>query len=429
MILTNLSYLGMRFTDTVFAGQLGAGDLAGVSVGSDIWVAIFLFIMGLMLAVSPVVSHQYGAGENHRIGTTSRQAVWMALFASVPAVLLLINGEALLNLIGVDPRVIPKAGGYMDAVAWGLPAVSVYYVYRMTTEAVSHTRPLIVVALISLVLNAFLDWVFMWGNLGFPALGAVGTGYATAVVQWVMLIGLLFYMRRNPFYDAFQIFGRFEWPRWLPLRELLLLGLPISVSVFMEGSLFSATGLLMAKLGQEIVAGHTIAINWSALTFMIPLGLASGITVRVGQALGRRDPAGARFAGLTGVVLCTGFMVMSAGFMLLFHRSIVALYTADPVVTAVAISLLFVAAAFQIFDGLQVAMAGVLRGYKDTRVPMWMTVLAYWLLGMPVAILFGLVLDKGPASIWVGLIIGLAAASILLSLRFRVVLRLHASPR
>lgn len=418
MVITNLSYLGMRFTDTVFAGRLSATDLAAVSVGGDLWVPVILFIMGTLLAVSPTVSHAYGSNKLDAIGSTVRQALWLALIASVPGWFLLANGDVVMRMVGVDPAVIPLASGYLDAIAWGLPSIAMFYVLRFTSEAVSHTRPLLLVASIGLLVNVFADWVLMYGKLGFPALGAIGTGYASAIVQWAMFLVLLWYMHGAKRFREFRLFDHFEWPRWEPNRELCRLGLPIAVAIFMEGSLFSAVGLMMASLGTTVVAGHQIAVNWAALMFMVPMGVAGGITVRVGQALGRNNPEQARFSGITGIVLCVGIMALSAFIMILFRHHIVALYTRDPAVTAMALGLLWVGAAFQLFDGLQVAAAGVLRGYKDTRVPMYMTLVAYWFIGFPVAWLGGIVLGFGPLVIWAGLIAGLLAAGIMLTTRF-----------
>lgn len=418
MVITNLAYLGMRFTDTVFAGRLSPEDLAGVSVGGDLWVPVIIFIMGVLLAVSPTVAHEYGANRVRSVGDVVRQALWLGALASIPAWALLAHGDVILRVMGVAPAIIPRAAGYLDAIAWGLPAVAMFYALRFACEAVAQTRPLMLIAIAGLLLNAFADWVLMYGKLGFPALGAVGTGYASAIVQWAMFVALLWYMHRSPRFHAFEIFERFEWPRWQRSREILVLGLPIAVAIFMEGALFSGTGLLMGTLGTTIVAGHQIAINWASLMFMVPMGVAGGITVRIGQALGRGNEEDARFSAITGLFLCVGIMTVSALAMILFRESIVALYTNDAEVTAMALGLLWVAAAFQIFDGLQVAASGVLRGYKDTRVPMLITLVAYWLAGFPTAWIFGIVLGYGPVGVWCGLIVGLFIAGILLTVRF-----------
>lgn len=418
LVIVNLSYIGMRFTDTVFAGQLSPEDLGAVSVGGDLWMPVTLFIMGVLMAVSPLAAHAFGAGDRPLVASIVRQSAWIALVGSAAGILVLSQAESLMTAIGVAPELIPKASGYAAAISWGLPAIMLFYVLRFASEAVSQTRPLLLVAVVGLLLNILADWVLMYGKLGFPPLGAVGTGYASAIVQWAMFLVLLAWVWRAPVFRPFRLFERVERPRWSMIREQLGLGLPIAVSVFMEGGLFSAVGLLMATLGTTAVAGHQIAVNWGALMFMVPLGLAGGITVRVGQALGRGSPADARFAGMVGLVLCVVFMTISALFMLAFRKQIVGLYTDDATVTAMAMSLLFVAAAYQLFDGLQVGAAGVLRGYKDTRVPMIMTLIAYWGIGFQVAWFMGIRQQGGPVWVWIGLVAGLLAAGVLLTMRF-----------
>ncbi|HET7921424.1 MAG TPA: MATE family efflux transporter, partial [Gammaproteobacteria bacterium] len=242
--------------------------------------------------------------------------------------------------------------------------------------------------------------------------------YATATTQWLMFLALLVYMRRARFYRALEIFTRFEWPAWRAQRELIWLGVPIAVSIFMESSLFAGVGLMMGTLGADIVAAHQIAMNYASFVFMVPMSIALAISVRVGQALGRGDREAARRAGWTGIGLCAAFEVLSALSMLLFPHLIVGVYTRDAAVAGIAVGLLYMGAIFQISDGLQTSAAGALRGYKDTRVPMLITILAYWCVGFPLSWLFGIPLHLGPRMIWAGFIGGLTVAAVLLLARF-----------
>lgn len=418
MVAHNLAHMGMQFTDTVMAGRLSAVDLAAVAVGGAIFTPIFVFIFGLLMAVSPTVAHLFGAGRYVRIGHYLRQAGWLALLAALLGVLGLYHGGALLRLAGIAPDVVPLAEGYMRAIAWGLPAACLYHVLRFTSEGVSHTRPLLGIAMLGLVLNIPANYVLIYGELGFPRLGAVGCGYASALVMWAMFIAMLLYMRRRDIYRRFRLFARFEWPQPAELRELVVLGLPIGVAIFMEVSLFATTSLLMATLGTVAVAAHQIAVNFSGMMFMVPLGLSMALTVRVGQAAGRGEPGQARFAGWTGIGVCGVFMLASAAFMLLFRRQIAELYTESGEVATLAAGLLVMSAIFQFSDGMQVAGAGALRGLKDTRVPMFMTVLAYWGVGFTLAWGLGIAAGYGPLGVWTGLIGGLSVAALLLNWRF-----------
>lgn len=418
LIVHNLALMGMQFTDTLMAGQLGAGTLAAVAVGSNIWSPVFLFLLGMFMALSPTAAHLYGAGRHREIGRYVRQMAWLSQVFAWLGVLLLWHMAPFMHAIHIEPQIIPTAEAYLRAMAWGLPGMCLYQVLRFSSEAIGHTKPMLMIAIGALVVNAILDYVLMYGKLGVPALGAVGTGYASAIAMWVMFFGLLAYVRRRTLYRKFEIFAHFEWPDLHIFRELLWLGLPIAIGIFMEVSLFAGVGLMMGTLGTDIVAAHQIALNFCSIVFMVPMSLGFAIAVRVGQALGRGNLAGARFAGYTGVFMCLGFEVFSALTMVLFPHFIVGLYTRDAQVTRVAVGLLYVASIFQISDGLQTSAASALRGYKDTRIPMVITIIAYWCVGFPLAWVFGIPLHLGPQMIWVGFIAGLTVAALLLLLRF-----------
>lgn len=418
LIVGNLALMGMSFTDTLMSGRLGASVLAGVAVGSNIWAPVFLFAMGVLMAQSPTTAHLYGAGKHADIGRYARQVAWLAQILGWGGFVLLRHIAPFLRAIHIEPAIIPTATAYLDALAWGMPGVCLYQTLRFTTEGIGRTRPMLVIALIGLALNAVLDYLMMYGKLGLPVLGAAGCGYATAITQWLMFLALLAYMRWRSLYRRFALFTRFDWPQWYLQRELLWLGVPIAVSLFMETSLFAGVGLIMGTLGTDIVAAHQIALNYASLAFMVPMSLALAISVRVGQALGRGDARAARFAGFVGIGLCLCFEVLSALSMLVFPHGIVAAYTRDPTVARIAVSLLYIGAIFQFSDGVQTSAAGALRGYKDTRVPMFITIVAYWLVGFPLAWIFGIPLRLGPQMIWVGFIAGLTVAAVLLLARF-----------
>jgi MATE family multidrug resistance protein len=291
-------------------------------------------------------------------------------------------------------------------------------VLRFTSEGIGRTRVMLAIAVGALVTNGVLDYVLMYGKLGFPALGAVGTGYATAFTQWLMFLTMLVYVRRRAHYRPLAIFVRFEWPAWPVQRELLWLGLPIAIGIFMESTLFSGVGLIMGTLGTDIVAAHQIALNYASFVFMVPMSISLAISVRVGHALGRGDPVEARLAGFTGIGLCLCFEVLSALSMALFPHQIVGVYTRDAAVAGIAVNLLYMGAVMQLSDGLQVSAMGALRGYKDTRLPMVITVVAYWLVGFPLAWAFGIPMHLSPPIIWAGFLAGLTVAALLLIVRF-----------
>jgi MATE family multidrug resistance protein len=418
LIAHNLAVAAMMFVDTVMAGRLSALDLGAVAVGGGIFWPAFGFVLGVMMAVTATVAHLYGAGEHGRMGHIRHQATLLALVAAAVSMVIFWCAEPFLVWIGTDPTLVPKTSEYLRALSLGMPAACMYQVLRFTSEGLGRTTPLIAMALIGVGCNILGNWVFMWGNLGVPALGALGCGLATAFSFWVMYFALRFHLRTHRFYTPFALFPPREGMVWTTQQELLVLGAPIGVMVFMETSLFAAAALMMGTLGAATVAGHQIALNWAAFMFMIPLGLGLATTIRVGHALGAGDHAAARFSGWTGIAAATGFMVGSALFMLAARDLIVGLYTRDATVAAVAVSLLIWAAIFQIADGMQAAAAGALRGYKDTQVPALITVVAYWGVGLTLSWGLGMYKEMGPHGIWAGLTASLVAVAIGLTWRY-----------
>ena len=418
LVANNLALAGMSFADTVMAGRLGTVDLAAVAVGGSAWMVVFLFGLGMLMAVSPVVAHTYGAGRWEDAGSVLRQALWLSQALAVLAFLVLLGAGPLLAAIGVDPGVVPLTSGYLFAISFGLPGVFAFLAMRFMSEGVGWTRPIMFAAAVGLVVNVFGNWVLMYGNLGFPRLGAVGCGIASAIAMWSMFATMLIYMLRSRRYDAFALWTRFERPRWPVQREVLGLGFPIAASVEAEAGLFAGAALIMATLGATQVAGHQIAINYAGTMFMVPLAFHSATTIRVGQALGRGETRQARRAGWTGIALCGLFMLASAFVLFLFRDRIAAFYTNDPELLPLATALLTMAMVFQVSDGLQVGAAGALRGFKDTRVPMLMNVGSYWLLAFPMAWYAGVHAGLGPIAVWVALIVGLTVTALLLNTRF-----------
>jgi MATE family multidrug resistance protein len=423
IIASQLAQMSMGFVDTVMAGRLSASDLAAVAVGNSIWITALLFGWGLLLSVSPTVAHAYGAGETHAIGSPVRQGLWLSLAISVCTFVAVRSAAPILHWLKVDEAIVPTAVGFLDAISWGLPATYAFTVLRGFSEAVGKPRPIMAISLVGLAANIAGNSIFMYGRLGMPRLGAVGCGVASAITMWIMIFSLVVWIACDRYYRPFAVFRHGEWPHIRRLVRLWKLGSPIGVCLLMEGSMFTTVSLLMGSLGKIVVAGHQIAVNVASVTFMVPLGLSVAITVRVGHAMGRRDPSSARRSGLVGAGMAAGFMSLAAVMMAFFPRLIASIYTDDESVRSTATSLLVMAAIFQIFDGSQVAGAAALRGLKDTKIPMVITVLAYWGLGLPLGYILGMVYARGPQALWIGLIAGLTAAAVLLNARFWLVTR------
>ncbi|MEM8682366.1 MAG: MATE family efflux transporter [Pseudomonadota bacterium] len=419
LIVNNLSIAGMQFADAVMAGKLGAEALAAVAVGSSVWFMFFMLLLGMMMAISPIAARHAGAGNDHLIGRYTRQALYLAVALAIPVIAIaqyLVPG--FLAFLTIDDSFRDITSDYVAAISWGAPGIFMFLALRFTNEGVGFTKPIMWTSLLALVCNVFLNWVFIYGKLGAPALGAVGCGVASAITMWVILFALGGYMLVNPLYRRYQIFSRVAPLRPDVLKEIVVLGVPIAVTVTAEAGLFNAVSLLMGTLGASIAAAHQIAINFASTTFMIPLAISAATTVRVGYQLGRNEPENARRSGLIGIAICTATMVVSAGVLLVARDPIVSMYTTDPTVTSIAISLLLMAAIFQVADGLQVGAAGALRGYKDTRLPMIMTTFSYWVIAFPLAFMAAVVWKLEPHFVWSGFVAGLCIAAVLLSARF-----------
>ena len=418
LILGQVANVAMVFVDTLFAGRLSALDLAAVAIGGTVWSSINFLVVGTLLAVPAFISQYDGAGQRQRMGVFVRQALWVGVALSGVVMAIARNAEPLLTWIGIEDDVVPLAGAYLDAISLGAPALAGFFLFRFVSEGLGLTRPGMYVGILGLLLNIPADYVFMYGKLGLPAMGAAGCGYATALVLCAQCVTLVVLFVRGKDYRFLNVFGRFDPPRLKRIREILVVGLPIGSAIFLESSMFLAATLLMGSLGTVAVAGHQIALNFSALAFMVPLGMSMAITVRVGNAAGRKDFALARFRGFTGLKVILGIQTVSAMIMLLFPEAIARIYTTNEEVIAVAVTLLFYAALFQFSDGLQVAAAGALRGIKDTRRPLVYMILAYWVAGIPLSYFLGIHIGKQGAGIWIGLIAGLSVAALTLNLRF-----------
>lgn len=419
LVIGHVSAGLVGFVDNIIAGHHGTATLAAVTTGTALMWLPLMVPIGTLVALAAAVSHHDGAGEHERIGPLFRQAMWLAAGLGLAMFAFLSAAPYALAPMGIAPEIVPGARDFLLGIRWGLPAMAMFLCMRNLSEGMHWTLPTMVLGFGGLLLLAPLGYGLAFGRWGLPALGAGGLGVASAVTMWVQMLLFLAYLARARKFAALGLFARFEPPRWSQIAPLLRTGLPIGVTVLLEGGLFIATALLIARLGAVPAAAHQIAINLSAICFMVPMGLAEATTVRVGHALGRRDGAGVLRAVRAGyaIVLCT--QGLGALVLALFHNQIAAIYTNDMAVAGLAGHLLVLAAIFQFPDGIQVMSAGALRGLRDTRVPMLLAAISYWGIGMPLGAGLGLGLGYGPRGMWVGLTIGLTVASILMGLRLR----------
>jgi len=425
LLLGQLASTSMGFVDTVMAGRISATDLAAVSIGTSFLLPVMLLQHGLLMALTPVVAQLNGARRQGEIPLQLHQGMWIALLSSLPAMLALYLADRLLLWRGVDGSLLELTRLYLHSVLWGVPGFALFQLLRNFSDGMSHTQPSMVVGFIGLLINIPANFLFIHGHLGLPPMGGAGCGVATAIVFWGMSLTMLVLQRRTPYVKQLRPWKRLTAPRWPAIRHLLGIGVPIALAIFFEVTQFSVVAFLLAPLGEKIVAGHQAIFNYSSLVFMLPLSISMAVTIRVGHCLGEGDPRQAQTSCYVGFSLAILSVLLSASLTLWGKDSIVRLYTADPAVMRIATSLMLFAAAYQLSDALQVVAAGALRGYKDTRAIFFITLVAYWCLGLPSGYLLGLtdwlVKPMGPQGFWLGFLIGLSAAALMLIIRLRAI--------
>jgi MATE family multidrug resistance protein len=409
--------MAMGAVDTVMVGRVSPADLAAVALGNLYFFGIAVFGMGVLFVLDPVISQAVGADDEEGVARGVQRGIVLSAFLTLAAVGLLVPASPVLTALRQPAEVVPIAAGYAVVSIPGVFPFYAFVVLRQSLQAMGKVAPILVTVLLANVANAFFNWVLVFGHLGFPALGAVGSGWATSLSRWFMMLGLLALgwpllrtsilpVRR----DAFAL---------VPLKRLLRLGAPIGVQQALEFGVFGAAGLLMGLMGTLAMASHQVALNMAALTFMVPVGVAQAASVLVGHSVGRGDPVGARRAAGAGLVVGVAFMSVTAVIFLTMPEFLARIYSSDARVVSAAVMLIPIAGVFQVFDGIQVTASGALRGVGDTRVPMLVNLLGFWVVGLPVSYALGFWTDLGSRGIWWGLAVGIAVVAVLLMLRIR----------
>ncbi|GAL34725.1 MATE family of MDR efflux pumps [Vibrio maritimus] len=426
IILTQLATQAMGFVDTTMAGQVSAADLAAIALGASLWIPVLLLLRGVIMALTPVVAFHRGARDFDSISIEFFQMVWLALTSSALLIAYLVSAKPILEWIGVASEIIPIASDYAYALAFGVPGIALFYTLNGFCEGMNNTKAPMIISVIGLLVNIPVNYVLIYGKFGFPEMGAVGCGWATSLVYWLMSALLYSYIRGHHHFKTIIRFSDAK-PRLAEIFNLLKLGLPIGMNIAVCGSIFAVIALLIGRIGAENVAAAQIALNISSMTYVIPMSISFGITIRVGHALGAKDDVGAVERSKIGIVVAAMLSLCSVAMFLLFPDWIIRLYTTDPAVSATAATLLVFTAMYQFSDALQTSANGALRGYKDTKVPMILAIASYWGLALPLGVVLGLtdhiVPAMGEKGFWVGILSGLTVAAILMLLRLRSVIK------
>ena len=425
MAAQQLGQIAMMTTDLAFIGRLGGEALAAAALAGTVYFVAFTVGMGLMSAVAPLAAQAYGAGDARQVRRALRSGMWAGLLIALPIMAFPLRGEQILLGLGQAQGPAHLAQDYLFGLARGVAPALWFIAIRGFMGAVNRPEPVLWITLVAIPANALLVWLLMYGEFGLPQLGIFGVGIASSIVNFgTFVAGLWFATRRPPFVD-YRVLTRFWRIDWSLMRQLVVIGAPISVAFLLEYGMFSAAALLMGRLSTIALAAHQIALQVIAILFMVPFGISMAATVRVGHAVGRGDPSGVRRAGLIAMAMGIAFSTLMTIVVLLLRFGIARLFLGEDIgnanaTLALAAELLLIGGTFFVTDGLQTIAAGALRGLNDTSVPLLFATVSYWLVGFCTAYALAFHTSLGPSGVWIGLSLGTLVYASLLVLRFRL---------
>ncbi|MEO7085530.1 MAG: MATE family efflux transporter [Gemmatimonadaceae bacterium] len=421
VVFVQIGFMSMGVVDTLMVGRISAPVLAAVALGTLYFNIVSIFAIGTLMALDPLVAQAVGAGETETVARAIQRGLAIALGLTVLTALLLAPSGPALRALGQSEEIVPAAASYLRISIYGVLPYLAFFVLRQSLQAMHRVAPIVWTVIVSNVANVMLNWVFVYGHLGSPAMGVSGSALATSVSRWIMGAMLLLLAWRD--LRGLLMPLRSDVLRWSAIWGMLAIGAPIGGQQTLEVGAFCAIGLLMGVIGTTQMAAHQIAISLAALTFMVPLGVATATAVRVGNAIGAGDTTRARAAIRAGYICGVGFMTLTGVIFLSMPVLLARAFTSDPAVIALSAVLIPIAGVFQVFDGAQAVGAGVLRGAGDTTIPLLVMLAAYWLIGVPVSWYFGFRTSLGAVGLWWGFVVSLAAVALFLFLRIRVVFR------
>lgn len=424
ILIGQLATVGMGAADVAMTGHTNPEELAAVSLGAAIWSIVLVTVSGIMMAINTLVAHEIGAARHDRVPHIVRQSLWKALLVGLVACLLTNMAALVFDHLMLEPAVAAKAKLFVHIISCALPPFAAYRALYGYSTSINQTKPVMVIALAALALNILVNYLLIYGHWGMPKMGGVGCAVATTCCVWMMLLAMLAWIRIAPAYHATYPFTHWEWPQPSSIGPMLRLGLPIGVTYFAEVSAFGVISLLVARFGVIQVSAHQIALNFSSVVFMVPLTFGIALVTRVGHAVGEANLRRARFISWVGVAMSLTAAIVSATVITVFRHQIAQAYTSDPQVQELCAQLLLFAALFQLSDATQVATSCAIRGYKVTRQPMLIQLLAFWGFSLPIGYVLGLAPQgfiwspaepMAAAGFWIGLVTGLTVAAVLLT--------------
>jgi len=418
ILITQLGMFSMVFFNTIMSGRYSSSDLAGVAIGTSIWSPVFNGISGIFLAVSPIAAQRFGQKKHNEVATVVKHGIFLSV---IIAVIIIILGyfflSPILDLMKLSPKVQETAFDYLVGLSYGLLPLFIFNVLRSFIYALGKTRVIMVIMLLSLPINLVLNYVLIFGKFGFPELGGVGAGYATAITDWIFLGMTIFIVKKQDPFSSFQIFSKVKEFSWVQCKEILKIGVPMGLSVFFETTVFAIVTILLSKFNVTTIAAYQSALNVVSFIYMIPISISTALTVLVGYEVGAKRYKDAKQYSWLGVGIAVLIAIGTGLIVVAFRYQVAGLYSTEAAVINLTANFLIFALFFQISDAIQATAQAALRGYKDVNIAFIMTLVAYWLICLPAGYLLANFTGLGARGYWIGLTIGLLAAGIALSIR------------
>lgn len=418
ILITQVSMYLITFFDILMTGRYDTQHLGGVTIGSSFWVPIYTGLAGILLALTPIIAQQFGANDKKHIRPFIQQGLYLSiLLAAIVFTLISMVVDPILFSMPLEQQVQSVASNYLIGMSYGLVPLFGFAVLRSFFDGLGETRVSMAIILLSAPINIFMNYLFIYGKFGFPELGGVGAGYASAITYWlVFFIACATATKFGPF-TAFELFKRWTKVNFQKWKEILTIGLPMGFSIFVEISIFSIVTLLMANYTTETISAHQIALNFTSLLYMLPLSMSMGVTILVGQEVGAKKFKEAKQYGYFSIIATICFSFIAIAILLGFREQIASLYSTDEQIITLATSFFIYAAFFQLSDAIQAPVQGILRGYKDVNITFIMAIISYWVIGLPVGYMMANYTQFGPYGYWIGLIAGLTVGAISLTIR------------
>ncbi|MFC5603391.1 MATE family efflux transporter [Sporosarcina koreensis] len=426
ILITQVALYMITFFDILMTGRYDTYHLAGVTIGSSFWVPVYTGLAGILMGLTPIIAQLVGARRNDEVKYSVQQGLYVSIvLAGVVFLIIRYGVSPILESMPLEDEVRVVAANYLEAMSLGLFPLFAYTVLRCFFDALGATRVSMAIILLSAPLTIFTNYLLIYGNWGFPELGGVGAGYAAAITYWLIFFIAFGTAWKHSSFSQYRLFNKWGRPSFIRWKEILFIGVPIGIAIFVETSIFSAVTLLMSNYSTTVISAHQVALNFSSLLYMIPLSISMGVTILVGQAVGAGQFRDAKQYSFLAVGLAMAFSTLAITILLIFREQIAALYTTDVQIIGLASQFLIYAALFQLSDAVQAPVQGSLRGYKDVNMTFIMAIISFWVIGLPVGYLTATFTDLGPYGYWVGLIVGLTIGAITLSIRLLHIQKRH----